>query len=84
MVAKLVMHHFSFFLHAYDPNTFKSYQLNADGIDCTGLTQCTIRQVAENILARLDFIGGDSMCPVLSIAAGGGPLVPLDFYADGS
>ena len=55
-----------------------------DFYDCTGLTQCTIRQVAENILARLDFIGGDSMCPVLSIAAGGGPLVPLDFYADGS
>ena len=80
LVTRLVVRQFSFFLHAYDPKTFKSYQLNANGIDCTGLAHDKVRQVAENILSRLDFLDSGNACPVLSITADGGPLVPLDWY----
>ena len=73
---RLVVHKFSFFLHAYDPKTFKSYQLNANGIDCTGVAESSVRQLAYNIFDRLCFASDDGKCPVLSIS-NGGPLVPV-------
>lgn len=83
------MHQYSFFLHAYDPKTFKAYQLNANGIDCTGLSPERVREVADIILSRLEFLdssdeekSGAGGMSVLSIDAEGGPLVPASFYSE--